>query len=169
MGVEKGHGMASQAPAPRVTARHGIAAGALAALLAVAAFVAPWEGRELAPYRDIVGVWTVCYGHTGNVERRTYTPAECDALLRSDAAVALVGVSRCVALPLTEGQWVAIGSWTFNVGVSAACRSTLMRKLNAGMPASVWCKELLRWDRAGGRKVRGLTKRREAEYRECIR
>lgn len=157
-------GMASQAPK---VGPKGIAAGALAALLAVAAFVKPWEGTEPIPYRDLVGIWTVCTGHTGNVERRPYTPAECDALLRDDVLVALSGVSRCIERPVHHGGWIALGSWAFNVGVRAACKSTLVAQINAGQPPSVWCRQLLRWDRAGGRKVRGLTKRREAEYREC--
>jgi lysozyme len=164
--VEEGSIVAPQPKA--VTAKRGIVAGALAAVIAVAAFVAPWEGRELEPYRDLVGVWTVCYGHTGDVAARTYTPDECGALLRSDAAVALVGIAGCVHRPLSQGQWVALGSWTYNVGVRAACGSTLVRKINMDRPPAEWCKELLRWDRAGGRKVKGLTRRREAEYRECV-
>ena len=46
--------------------------------------------------------------------------------------------------------------------------STLVRQINAGEPPEVWCRQLLRWDKAGGRTVRGLTLRRQAEYRVCI-
>lgn len=146
-----------------------VLAGALAATSVTAAFLKPWEGRELTPYRDIVGVWTVCEGITENVEHRRYTNAECDALLRQATAQHLMGVAECIHKPLTQGQWVAVGSWTYNVGVSAACRSTLVRKINAGASPADWCGELLKWNRAGGKVVKGLTRRREAEYRECVK
>jgi lysozyme len=145
-----------------------VAAGALLAAAGVASFVKPWEGRSLTPYRDVVGVWTVCEGITRNVEQRRYTHAECDALLRDEVAIHLRGVAKCINVPLKENEWVAVGSWTYNVGVGAACGSSLVRKINAGQPASVWCADLLRWNRAGGRVVRGLTLRRQAEYKVCI-
>ena len=145
------------------------AAGALiaAAIAASVAIIAPWEGRELEPYQDIVGVWTVCYGST-NAPMRQYTPAECDAMLATEAGHYLREVAKCIHAPVTTNQLAAITSWTYNVGVAAACRSTLIRLLNAGEPAAVWCKQLLRWNRAGGREVRGLTRRRQAEYEVCI-
>jgi lysozyme len=149
--------------------RAPVVGGAVAAIALAAAFIAPWEGRELAPYKDIVGVWTVCYGHTRDVQAKRYTPQECDALLRQDAARHLIGAAQCIKRPLDANEWVALGSWTFNVGIGAACNSTLVRKINAGASANDWCRELLKWDRAGGKKVRGLTRRREAEYRECVK
>lgn len=152
-----------------VSPRQGVAAGALAAIVATTAFIAPWEGRELQPYRDIVGVLTVCYGNTRNVEERRYTPAECEASLRTETARHLLGVARCINRPLDPNEWVALGSWAYNVGETAACRSTLVKKINAGAPAQEWCRELLKWNRAGGREVRGLTRRRQAEYAECIK
>ena len=157
------------AAVPRPQVSRGVAAGALAAILACAAFIAPWEGRELQPYRDVVGVLTVCFGQTQNVENRRYTPAECEASLRLDTAKHLMAVAACVHRPLTQPQWVALGSWTYNVGVTNACRSTLVRKINEGQPATVWCRELLKWNRAGGKVVKGLTRRREAEYAECVK
>ena len=155
--------MASPSKAP-VTPTQGVLAGALAAAIAVAGFVKPWEGRELTPYQDIVGVWTVCEGITRDVEQHRYTNKECDALLRDEVAIHLRGVSKCIHRPLPQHQWVAIGSWVYNVGVGAACGSSLVRKINAGEP---WCAELLKWDRAGGRRVSGLTRRRQAEYAMC--
>lgn len=145
------------------------AGGVLAVAGAVAAFIGPWEGRKLEPYRDIVGVWTVCEGVTGPavIPGKTYTQAECDALTTNAVAKHLRGVSICIHKPLTQGQWVAVGSWTYNVGVQAACKSTLVELINKGAGPMVWCKQLLRWDRAGGKKLRGLTRRREAEYKVC--
>lgn len=159
--------------APRVegaaVSKKAVVAGALAAIIASAAFIAPWEGEELQPYRDIVGVLTVCYGQTENVEMRRYTPAECEASLRMETARHLLQVAQCIDRPLDPNEWVAVASWTYNVGTGAACKSTLVRKINAGAAPTDWCRELLKWDRAGGRKVRGLIRRREAEYRECVK
>lgn len=150
-------------PNPRVVA------GAVAAAVAAAAFIAPWEGRELRPYRDLVGIWTVCYGQTRSVQQRTYTPAECEASLKGETARHLLGVAACVNRPLAGNEWVAVGSLAYNAGVPAICRSTLVKKINGGAPASEWCREILKWDRAGGKRVRGLTRRRQAEYAECIK
>lgn len=138
-----------------------------AVLLAAAALIAPWEGLRTDPYRDIVGVWTVCYGET-NVEMRRYTVAECEAMLARSVERYVKGVAKCIHQPLTVNQWAAIGSWAYNVGERAACNSTLVRQINAGAPASVWCAQLLRWNKAGGKVVRGLTNRRKAEYEVCV-
>ena len=138
-----------------------------AVLLAAAAIIRPWEGLETDPYEDVVGVWTVCYGQTG-VEMRSYTPDECDAMLRESVARYADAVAKCIHRPLSVHQWAAVTSWAYNVGPASACNSTLVRQVNAGEPPEVWCRQLLRWDKAGGRTVRGLTLRRQAEYRVFI-
>lgn len=143
-----------------------IAATMAATVLALAAtFIAPWEGRELKPYRDIVGVWTVCYGHTGHVEHRRYTEAECKALLRTDAGVAYSHVRRCIKNP-NVNQAAALTSATFNAGPRVVCGSTLQRLANSGQWPQA-CAQLDRWVYAGGRKVNGLVRRRAAERRLC--
>ena len=142
---------------------------ALVAALVIAAtalFVQPWEGRRHTPYRDIVGVLTVCDGHTGkDIEQRIYTDAECDAFLKADLAIANAYVHKCITVPLTKNQETALTSGVYNIGPKLVCGSTLQRKANAGQP---FCAELLRWDMAGGKKVKGLTRRRQAEYKLCI-
>lgn len=148
-----------------------IVVGTAAAVLAIAAgLVKPWEGRELVPYRDIVGVWSVCEGITGDavVPGRHYTGAECDKLLDTELGKHYAGVAKCITYPIRDHEMAAVVSWTFNVGVGAACGSTLVRKINRGEPASSWCAELFRWNRAGGKVVRGLTNRRKAEYKVCM-
>lgn len=147
-----------------------VAGGALAAVLAVAAVVvSKWEGVRYSPYQDVVGVWTVCYGHTGSdvIPGRKYTKAECDALLREDLAEANGYVVRCIKTPMTTGQHAALISATFNIGPRVVCGSTLQRKANAGDWVGA-CEELKRWNRAGGRVIRGLTYRRLDEYRVCM-
>lgn len=155
--------------APDSKAPVGAAAALVAgAVAAAAAIIAPWEGLRTDPYRDLVGKWTVCYGDT-TVPMRQYAPEECRALLETQVGRYMEGVGRCIKAPVTTNQLSAIVSWTYNVGVGSACGSTLMRKLNAGDPAAEWCRELLRWDYAGGKRVKGLTNRRQAEYAECIK
>ncbi|QLQ28506.1 MAG: lysozyme [Pseudoxanthomonas sp.] len=146
-----------------------IAAVAAAGVIALAAtIVKPWEGYEPEPYRDIVGVLTVCYGETHGVEQRRYTQAECEAKLNTRLGQFLMELSNCVSVPLRRHEWAALLSWSYNVGTEKACKSTLIRKVNAGAGPAEFCKELLRWNRAGGKVVRGLTNRRQAEYRICM-
>lgn len=149
---------------------NGLAAAIAAAVIAIAAiFVGPWEGRELKPYRDIVGVWTVCEGHTGAdiVKDKVYTNAECDALLRTDVAKAYAHVARCIPQDLPVKTLAALTSAAFNLGQQVVCGSTLQKHAKAHRIAQT-CLELLRWNRAGGKVVRGLVRRRDAEYKLCM-
>lgn len=153
-----------------MTPKQRVAAWVAAGILGAAgAFLGTWEGNERKAYRDIVGVVTACRGVTGpGIELgRTYTAAECAAM--NDAALLdhLEGMARCVRVELTQGEAVAYLSLAYNVGAPTFCGSTLVRKLNAGDRAGA-CRELLRWVNAGGRPVRGLINRRQAEYRICI-
>lgn len=145
----------------------GIAAAAAGVIALATMVVKPWEGVSLTPYTDIVGVRTVCYGET-HAPMRKYTLAECDELLQSDLGRRLADLGKCIHQPLRENEWAALLSWSYNVGTAAACKSTLVRKVNAGAGPAEFCPELLRWNRAGGREVRGLTNRRKAEYRLCL-
>lgn len=70
-------------------------------------------------------------------------------------------------VPLYQHEWDAYVAWSYNVGSPAACRSTLVRKLKARDYEGA-CRELLRWDKFNGQTLPGLTKRRQAEYRQCI-
>ena len=74
----------------------------------------------------------------------------------------------CIVPAITQPQYEALASWAYNVGTGAACKSTLVRKLNAGEMPSSWCPELLRWNRVQGRVVKGLTNRRQAELKVCL-
>ena len=145
----------------------GIAAAAAGVIALATLVVKPWEGVSLTPYTDIVGVQTVCYGET-NVPMRKYTLAQCDEMLQSDLGRRLAELGKCIHMPLREHDWAALLSWSYNVGTSAACNSTLVRKVNAGAAPAEFCQELLKWNRAGGREVRGLTNRRKAEMALCM-
>lgn len=145
---------------------------ALVVILAATPFVIGYEDVVTAPYVDMVGVKTVCGGETQRdvVDFKTrFTRDECVAILGAGLYRYAQELDTCIRRPLTTDQAVAVLSWAWNVGTPSACRSTLVRLINAGRPAVEWCRELLRWDRAGGKTVRGLTRRREAEYRTCLR
>lgn len=155
----------------KITRKQAAAGGGIALVTgSLIAFVASYEGTRYKPYRDVVGVWTVCEGITGKhvIPGKEYTRAECDALLGGEIEKHGRGLMECVTRPITQNQYEALASWTFNVGVGAACKSTLVRKINAGAPPSDWCNELLKWDKAGGIPWRGLTRRRQAERDLCL-
>lgn len=75
-------------------------------------------------------------------------------------------LKRCIRVPLHQYEYDAFLSLSYNIGATAFCNSTLVRKLNSGdYPGA--CAEISRWNRAGGREVRGLTIRREKERATC--
>lgn len=140
--------------------------GAGAAALAVP-LVQHYEGTVLSTYRDPVGIITACTGHTGPELKmgQTYTREQCEEMLYKDLAKhadALI----CVRTPLTDGQRAAFLSFAFNVGDDAFCRSTLVRKANAG-DINGACAELSRWTYASGKQLPGLVRRRAAERQLC--
>lgn len=141
-----------------------------AGVLAIAgSVIAPHEGRSLVAYLDPVGVPTICEGVTADVQMGdTVTDTECDAALQREMRTHLAGVEACVDGYLTPNQWAAVLSWAYNVGVGAACNSTLVAKINHGESFRAWCPELKRWVYAGGVELGGLIKRREAEYSLCM-
>lgn len=139
-----------------------------AVIAGAVAFIVPWEGTRLTPYRDIAGVWTVCNGET-RVEMRRYTRSECDRMLQ-DAVRGTYGRGVLKAVPTLASrpnQLIASISLSYNIGVDAFGRSTVARRFNAGN----WkggCDAFLSWNRSGGRVVQGLVNRREAERKLCL-
>ena len=134
-------------------------------------FVALWEGDERTAYADKLayGIPTVCNGHTGPDVKvgDVWTKTRCDEILVGNLEKHGRGLLKCVEVPINQNQFDALSSWTFNVGVGAACASTLVKLLNQGEYAAA-CAQLPRWNRAGGKKVRGLTNRRNAEKTLCL-
>ncbi|HCI0273572.1 TPA: lysozyme [Escherichia coli] len=129
------------------------------------------EGREHYPYKDVVGIVTVCDGHTGNdiVWGKYYSDKECDALTRKDMTRIAAQVDPHIKVQTTETQRAAIYSFAYNVGATATINSTLLKKLNAKDYAGA-CSELKRWVYAGGKsgkKWKGLMNRRDVEYEVC--
>jgi spore coat assembly protein SafA len=91
------------------------------------------EGLSLTAYKDSGGVWTIGYGHTAGVKPgEKITPAQAQQYLKDDMATAENAVRNDVKVPLTQGQFDALVSLTYNVGAGALQSSTLLKKLNAG-------------------------------------
>jgi lysozyme len=116
-------------------------------------------------YLDPVGIPTVCVGHTATVTSADVgkdLSGLCSKLLASDTKAAQSAVRHDVTVRITQAQYDALVSFTFNVGAANLHSSTLLRKLNAG---DCWgaAAEFPRWNRAKGRVLRGLTNRRAAE------
>jgi len=158
--------------AERVTTqRRGLVAlvGAVAAS-ALLAFTPTFEGTKLTTYRDLGGVLTYCTGATEDAQwGKAYTPAQCQAQLDRDLERHAAGIARCIPLArLTDGQKVAFVDAAYNIGVGAFCGSSMARRTNAGDMAGA-CDALLMWDKVGGKPVRGLTRRRQAERELCLR
>lgn len=147
--------------------RTTVAALGAVALAVATPFIAQWEGKRNDPYRDIVGVQTVCYGET-NVPMRRYSDSECLEMLNSSVATYRDAVLRCT--PSLEGhpiQLAAVTSLAYNIGPSAYCRSTADRRFDAG-DLRGGCEAIRLWNKAGGRVVPGLVNRRNAEYELCV-
>jgi lysozyme len=141
--------------------------GTTAAALAVVV-VGGFEGLRQSAYRDVVGVPTICYGETRGVKMgQSATKAECDAMLLAGLADFERGVLSCAAVPLPDKRLVAHVSLAYNIGIGAYCRSTVVRRLNAGDVRGS-CDAFLMWDRAKGIRFPGLTRRREAERKLCL-
>jgi lysozyme len=128
------------------------------------ALVKEFEGCELKAYKCPAGIWTIGYGSTGTHvhEGQEIDEITAEAYLRKDLEVAERCVTACANVALTQGQFDAMTSLVFNIGCGAFRKSTLLRKLNEGDDLGA-SEEFLRWNKAGGKELAGLTRRRQAE------
>lgn len=118
---------------------------------------------DCVAYRCPAGVWTLGWGCTEGVsEGMIWTKARAEDALRSEIAKHEAAVMRLVTIDLNQNQFDALVSFSYNVGSGALSKSTLLRKLNAGdFPGSQ--AEFMKWNKAGGKQLRGLSRRRAAE------
>lgn len=127
-----------------------------------------FEGLELKAYQDSVGVWTIGYGWTQTVEGHKVGPgmvidqATSDRLLKCGIVQYEQGVNQLVKVNITQGQFDALVSFAYNLGLRSLSTSTLLRKLNAGDNQGA-ANEFGKWVNAGGKRIEGLVKRRAAE------
>ncbi|HJR08276.1 MAG TPA: lysozyme [Pyrinomonadaceae bacterium] len=134
---------------------------------------------NLDPYLDPIGIWTIGYGHAIVVGKDFLrgkqnkakafslypggiTMAEAETLLRADVMDKCRDVDSLVKVSLNDNQYAAVVSFTFNLGVGNLKQSTLLKKLNAGDFEGA-AKEFAKWNKAGGKVLAGLTRRRAAE------
>jgi len=128
-----------------------------------------YEGFKSDAYQDVAGVWTIGYGNTfyenGSKVKRgdTITHSQAEKLLRSVVDDFAKKVTDEIRVQLTDCQFGALVSFTYNVGIEAFRRSTLLRKLNADPEDPAIRTEFSRWVRAGGKTLGGLVKRRKEE------
>ncbi len=127
------------------------------------------EGVRHKPYQDVVGVWTVCYGHTGKdiMLGKTYTEAECRALLSADLNSIARQINPYIKRSIPDAMRGALYSFAYNVGAANFRTSTLLMLINKGDSKGA-CDQLRRWTYAGGRQWKGLVNRREIEREVCL-
>lgn len=122
-----------------------------------------FEKCRLTPYKDGGGVWTDGWGNThGVVPGRKITQEKADADLLANVQNAVNAVNRLVKVPLTQPEFDALVDFTFNVGINAFAKSTLLKKLNAKDYQGA-ADEFDRWNKDNGKVVAGLTRRRDAD------
>lgn len=127
-----------------------------------------FEGCRLTAYQDSVGVWTIGYGWTQPIDGKpvakgmTITQQKANHLLTEGVAQYENGVTNLVTVSLNQNQFDALVDFAYNLGVNALKGSTLLKKLNAGDYAGA-ANEFTKWNKAGGKELAGLTRRREAE------
>lgn len=131
----------------------------------------PSEGKRLVAYRDIVGVWTIGYGHTSRAGQpyvkagMKITEAQADAILAADLAAFETGVFSAIAKAkggVAQREFDALVDLAFNIGLGAFRSSSLRRAYVAGDKARA-AEKFLEWTKAGGRVVPGLVARRKRE------
>lgn len=121
------------------------------------AIIKQFEGLRLIAYQDTSGIWTIGYGHTHGINKGdTCSPLYADVYLRQDCETAEKAVTDHVKYPLTDNQFSALVSFTFNLGAMA-----LQKLISHGIDAIPT--QILKWDHDNGHVLPGLTKRRAAE------
>ena len=127
-----------------------------------------FEGWRSEAYRDSVGVWTIGYGHTAAagaprpVPGMVITKAEGERMLRNDLLIYELAVNNALKVDVTQNQFDALVSFCYNVGPGNFKKSSVLRYTNEGRFDEVPARLLL-WNKAGGKVLRGLTRRRKAE------
>lgn len=121
-----------------------------------------FEGLRLKAYRCPAGVWTIGYGHTGNVQPfDVINELQAEIYLQDDLRPC-EDTLNLLKLQLNQNQFDALCSFIYNVGSGNFMKSTLLKKIKAGDPLAG--DELLKWTKVGGVELPGLVARRKAEY-----
>lgn len=148
---------------------------ALLSLTSAVAVVAGFEGFRETAYTPVKGdVPTIGYGQTyyadgtrvklGDRISQQEAQKQLELLMRRDFSDKL---ASCVKVPLSQNEYDAYVSLAYNIGTNAFCKSTLVKLLNQGEYIKA-CQQILRWNKSGGRVLKGLENRRFAEYKLCL-
>jgi lysozyme len=127
-----------------------------------------WEGLRLTAYQDSVGIWTIGYGHTAEAgppapkAGMKITEQEATDLLARDLGQYERAVTKAISVAPTSNQFAAMTSLCYNIGPANFATSTVVKLVNAGDPRGA-AEAFLRWNKAGGKVLAGLTHRREDE------
>lgn len=128
-----------------------------------------FEGLRLKAYQDIVGVWTIGWGNTFYednskvCEGDQITRERADSLFLAILERFVKSAKKHIKRELNTNQFSAIVSFSYNLGTANLIRSTLLKKLNENPCNPTIRDEFLKWNKAGGKEVKGLTRRRMAE------
>jgi len=122
-----------------------------------------FEGCELEAYKCAAGVWTIGYGHIkGVTSDSVITQEQAEQMLVEELNEYEGYINNMVTTPLSQNQFDALVSWVYNLGGGNLKASTLLKVVNSGefdgVPA-----QIMRWNKAGGKVLEGLTRRRQAE------
>lgn len=147
--------------------RKHIATISLSATALVALLV--HEGYRDNAYIPVAGdVPTIGFGTTTGVKLGDRTsPEKAITVALRDVQGFEGAIKECVTVPLTQYEYDAFVSLSYNIGSNAFCRSTLVKKLNEGQYAEA-CNQILRWNQFKGKPLAGLTKRRQEEHKKCL-
>ena len=127
------------------------------------ALIRSFEGLRLNAYRCVAGVASVGYGTTKGVKMGdSVTKSEAEAMLCDDVQRFVDHIEALVKVPLNQNHIDALASFVYNVGPTAFAASTMLKYLNAGLYMEA-AGQFLRWNKANGNPVAGLTRRRVAE------
>ena len=148
---------------PMSRLRKGTAAGVLAV-----AVVSGFEGYRSNAYLDSVNVPTICFGETRGVRLGDHrTRAECEAMFVERLNGFATKVESCIRQPMPDKVEGAFVSLAYNIGEGAFCGSSVARLYNAGEGRAA-CDAIMRFNRAGGHVLSGLTNRRKRERALCL-
>ena len=122
-----------------------------------------FEGCELEAYKCAAGVWTIGYGHIkGVTSNSVITQEQAEQMLVEELNEYEGYINNMVTVPLSQNQFDALVSWVYNLGGGNLKASTLLKVVNSGEFNGV-PEQIMRWNKAGGKVLEGLTRRRQAE------
>ena len=122
-----------------------------------------FEGCETTAYQDSVGVWTIGFGHTKEVEEgQTCSIEDAESMLADEMDEYEGYINNMVKVDLQQHEFDSLVAWVYNLGPTNLGESTMLKVLNGGQFDRV-PDEMNRWTRAGGEILEGLVRRRQAE------